>query len=317
MAQEEEPLPEAAEPEGSAPGAQDGIRSFNIAYARDGELDTLPTMKLVDERTAALFGLELGHAFQSQIDVTVDRVDIRRASEFADDLEIPGCYSLLELEALGGHGMLSMQQELFFKLLELLFGATPQTQQFGSSARKRFSSVEERVIRRIVHLFGRSMEAAWRPVIPMHVVHLRIETKPENAPISDRDDWLVVTSYQVKLGGDFVGQMRVALPKAGLMKYRERLSSGRYEKRPEHKESWKSALVEAVRRVDVEVVAELGRSQITLYDLLSIQEGQVLRLDSAPEHPLIVRVADTPKYLAHPTVAQGNLAVELQTIIAH
>ncbi|MEM1348302.1 MAG: FliM/FliN family flagellar motor switch protein [Myxococcota bacterium] len=324
MATEDEDATGAEEQElgdGAQPSSQDdaqpqdrGPRPFDIAYAREGELDALPTMKLIDDRTATLFAQELGHAFQASIEVGVKETKIERWSEFADGLERPGCFSLVSMEALGGHGMIAIQQELFFRLLELLFGGNERIGRFGVDSRKRFSSIEERVIRRIVHLFGRSMEIAWRPVIPMNVAHLRIETKPENAPISDRDDWLVITTYDVKLP-TFEGAFEVALPKGGLMRFRERLSTGTYEKRPEHKENWSSALTAALRRVDVDVHVELGTAELTLKELLGLAPGQVLRLDSSPDHALTVRVSDVPKYRGRATVHHGNLAVTLEQLI--
>ena len=298
------PMPEPASP---------GPRSLHIGKLPEGELDSLPTMRLIEDRTAMLFAQELGHAFQASIEVSVQDARIQKWGECMEAMASPGCHSLIELEALGGHAIISMEQGLFFGLLELLFGHSGGGQ-FGGRPRARFSAVEERVIRRIIHLFGRSMEVAWRPVVPMNVAHLRIEAKPASVNICNRDDAVVVTDYAVKFPGH-EGTLSLISPKSLLMGFRERLSTGRYEKTPRQKDSWKDAITGSLQEMPLELVAELGRASLALKDLLELEVGQVLRLDTAPHDPIKVNINDVPKYAARATVHHGNLAVELEALI--
>ena len=292
-----------------------GLRNLNFGRIPEGEIDSLPTMRLIEDRTAQLFAQELGHAFQAHIEVSIDEVKMEKWSEFIESGESPGCYNVVELEALGGHAIVSLEQNLFFGLLELLFGNDQgMGARFGPVSRVRFSSVEERVIRRVVHLFGRSMEVAWRPVIPMNVAHLRIESKHTNVNICSRDDHVIITRFAVKLPGQ-EGALSLIVPKSLLMGFRERLSTGRYEKTVQHKDSWRQAITDTLQTMRLQVVAELGKTELTLEQMLGLQVGQVLRLDTSPEDPVTVGVSGTPKYLGRATVHHGNLAIELESMI--
>jgi len=292
-----------------------GLRNLNFGRIPEGEIDSLPTMRLIEDRTALLFAQELGHAFQAHIEVSIEEAKMEKWSECVESGESPGCYNVIELEALGGHAIVSIEQGLFFGLLELLFGNDQgMGARFGAVSRVRFSSVEERVIRRVVHLFGRSMEVAWRPVIPMNVAHLRIESKPTNVNICSRDDHVVVTRYAVKLPAH-EGTLSLIIPKALLMGFRERLSTGRYEKTPQQKDSWREAITGMLQTMRLEVVAELGKTELTLEQMLGLQVGQVLRLDTSPEDPVTINIAGAPKYEGSATVHHGNLAIELESMI--
>ncbi len=72
-----------------------------------------------------------------------------------------------------------------------------------------------------------------------------------------------------------------------------------------------SRVVSAMRDVDIELVAELGRLEIGLRRVLELRPGQVLRLDAAAEEPSVVRVGAAPKLAGRPVISRGQLAVEI------
>jgi flagellar motor switch protein FliM len=71
-------------------------------------------------------------------------------------------------------------------------------------------------------------------------------------------------------------------------------------------------MVEAITEVPVEVVAELGRVKLGLRRVLSLEVGQVLRLATAVDDPVIVRVAGVEKFRGAPVISRGQLSVEIR-----
>lgn len=71
-------------------------------------------------------------------------------------------------------------------------------------------------------------------------------------------------------------------------------------------------MTEAVRDVPVEVVAELGRVTLGLRRVLGLKVGQVLRLPTAIDDPVTVRVAGLAKFVGSPVVSRGQLSVEIK-----
>jgi flagellar motor switch protein FliM len=69
---------------------------------------------------------------------------------------------------------------------------------------------------------------------------------------------------------------------------------------------------EAITEVPVEVVAELGRVRLGLRRVLSLEVGQVLRLATAVDDPIIVRVAGVEKFRGAPVISRGQLSVEIR-----
>jgi flagellar motor switch protein FliM len=71
-------------------------------------------------------------------------------------------------------------------------------------------------------------------------------------------------------------------------------------------------MAEAMCDVPVEVIAELGSVRLGLRRVLSLQVGQVLRLETAVDDPVSVRIAGVAKFVGVPVISRGQLAVEIR-----
>jgi len=69
----------------------------------------------------------------------------------------------------------------------------------------------------------------------------------------------------------------------------------------------------AAVRVPVTVVAELGRVTLRLSQVLGLRAGDTLRLPSAANDPVLVRVEGVPKFDAVPVISRGQVAVKIQS----
>lgn len=69
---------------------------------------------------------------------------------------------------------------------------------------------------------------------------------------------------------------------------------------------------EAIKEVPVEVIAELGRIRVGLRELLTWRPGQLLRLSTAIDDPILIRVSGMAKFAGRPVISRGQLSVEIK-----
>jgi len=67
--------------------------------------------------------------------------------------------------------------------------------------------------------------------------------------------------------------------------------------------------------VVVSLSAILGSADMTLERLLSLEPGDVVRLDADPGQPLLICVEGEPKMRGYPTMQQGNVAVRIEDFL--
>jgi flagellar motor switch protein FliM len=70
-------------------------------------------------------------------------------------------------------------------------------------------------------------------------------------------------------------------------------------------------MAHALSEVPVDVVAELGRVSLGLRRVLSLQPGEVLRLATATDDPIQVRVGGLPKLFGVPVLSRGQVSVQI------
>ena len=71
--------------------------------------------------------------------------------------------------------------------------------------------------------------------------------------------------------------------------------------------------LEAMQEVPLEIVAELGRISVGLKKVLSFRVGDVLRLYTATDDPVSVRVGGIEKFVGMPILSRGQLAIEIRS----
>lgn len=92
----------------------------------------------------------------------------------------------------------------------------------------------------------------------------------------------------------------------------EALESAANDQEGDDAEAGDPRMAEALTEVPVEVAAELGRVRLGLRRVLSLEVGQVLRLATAVDDPVIVRVAGVEKFRGAPVISRGQLSVEIR-----
>jgi len=92
----------------------------------------------------------------------------------------------------------------------------------------------------------------------------------------------------------------------------EALESAARENEPPTTPVGDPRMAEALCEVPVEVICELGSVRLGLRRVLSLQPGQVLRLDTAVDDPVTVRIAGVKKFVGVPVISRGQLSVEVR-----
>ncbi len=71
-------------------------------------------------------------------------------------------------------------------------------------------------------------------------------------------------------------------------------------------------MYEAIKEVRGEVIAELGRIKVGLRELLTWRPGQVIRLSTAIDDPILLSVSGMTKFAGRPVISRGQLSVEIK-----
>ena len=269
----------------------------------------MPTLEIINDRFARLDRVSLSGALRKMMDITVSQKDeMIKFGEFSRTLPVPTSIHILKMDPLRGHVLLVLESRLIFNLLDCFFGGTGR-RGFKIEGRE-FTSIEQRVINRIVEMILRDLDQAWKPLVKVSFQYIRSEMNPQFASIVPLNDPVIVIHFDVELE-KLIGKMILCLPYSTIEPIRSKLSASYQSDQLEMDVEWIQRLQKRLLEVDVELSVELGRTQIKGRDLLQLGKGDTIILDQDANGPLLVKVEKIPKFKASTGVVKGSHACRI------
>ena len=75
-------------------------------------------------------------------------------------------------------------------------------------------------------------------------------------------------------------------------------------------------LARNVEKAEVDVQVELGRTQVSLRDLVALQPGDLILFDKPTDSALVARVNERDKFQVYPGVHKDRIAVQISDVIS-
>jgi flagellar motor switch protein FliM len=154
------------------------------------------------------------------------------------------------------------------------------------------------------------LREAWAHVASIEVEYLQSEVNPHFANIVSPSEIVVVTSCHVELNGGG-GDLHVTMPYSMIEPMRDVLDAGIASDRMEKDTRWSNLLRAEIEDAEVQLKTLLGRTQVTLEDLLNLKSGDILPCDFGGKVTLLAE--DVPLFRGSFGLSRGQQAVKVET----
>jgi len=271
---------------------------------------SLPVLDTINYRLAFRLARALSELAQQEITVVAEPAAPMKLGEFLSYQPEPGCINIIGIAPLLGSGLLCIQPNVFFLLLNLIFGGQQASGQPEIMARG-FTPIELELARLLVESWAESAAAAWEPVLTLKPTYLHTEVSAQQVTIGATSDLVMSNSFLVRIG-ELEGKFDLAIPYLSLEPVRSKLSEHSTEQSRQDRERWQRELEQALLEVPLKVCVHLGSCRISLRRLLDCQVGDLLVLDSHPQKWQELYIAGKPKGQVSPLQANGSLAFRFE-----
>jgi flagellar motor switch protein FliM len=265
--------------------------------------------EVYDKFTGTLQGA-LSASLQRSIDVSLVSTEMVKYGDFIKAFPNPTCYNIFSMDPLIGSGLLAIETDLVFSLIDCMFGGDgkPLTQV------RDFTLIELRMMRKFAVEVLSNFEKAWEFLFPVKIALKKTETKSEFVHVVNSSELVVVIVFLLQ-GKEFSGHIYLCISYLMLEPIKEKLSS-KYLREKDMAYAWKPQMENLLDDTFVVLVAELGRTVQSVSDLLNLQISDILKLNSGPDDLMTMEIAGVPKFLGFPGVAKGNRAVEITALLS-
>lgn len=279
-----------SEPEVQDDGA--GIVPFDLTNQDRIIRGRMPVLEIVNDRFARLCTNSLSNAVRKRVELNPISIDMTKFGDFMRSLPVPTSINIFKMDPLRGNALMIVDSRLVFALVENVFGGTGSQPKIEG---REFTRIEQAIVNRIVKIALENMEESWRPVHDIKLELVRSEINPQFATIVPPSDVVVIISFEVELETS-LGSMVICLPYATIEPIRGKLHASFQTERLEIDHAWMDRLKERLMETTVELVVKFGHTTITGNQLLRMQVGDVIVLDTDIEDMLGCTVEGVEKY---------------------
>ena len=297
---EVETKPESVDQPGVVP--YDFVNQYRVIRGRMAVLD------VINDRFSKLFRNSLSGALRKIIDVSSKGVQMLKYGEFIKTLPVPSSLHIFKMDPLRGHALLVLESKLVFTLVDIFFGGSGKTV-FQTEGRE-FTAIESKLIQRIVAMIFADLGKAWNAAHPLTFQYIRSEINPQYVNILHPTDLTMAIPFEVVLE-QFTGLVTACIPYSTIEPIKTKLTFGYQSEQLDVDSSWVERFVDRLKTVTVGIKVELGKSQITVQDLLQLKEGDTFSLGKEVTDPLVVQVEGVPKFIGKAGAYGGNKAVQI------
>ena len=292
------------EPKGEAEAIPYNLTSQNIMLR-----DQFHALEEVYDKFANLLDTTLSGLLQRSIEVEFVSTEMVKYQECISAFSSPTSLNIFTMDPLIGNALLAIEPQLVFSLIDCMFGGDGKPM----GRVREFTLIEQRLMRKFALEVLNRWGEAWKVVQAVNIALKKSETKPEFVHLVSPNDLMVVIIFAIK-GKEFSGNFHICISYLMLEPIKDKLSS-KYLREKDMENTWSDQLMGLLQDTNVTLIAELGRKNQTVRELLNLQVEDVLQLNTGPEDLITLTVDHIPKYQAFPGVIKGSRAVEIERLL--
>ncbi|HWU85061.1 MAG TPA: flagellar motor switch protein FliM [Rhodocyclaceae bacterium] len=291
--------------------AGEGVRKYDLGRQERIVRGRMPTMELINERFARYLRIGLFNFIHRSTEISVGPIKVQKYSEFIRNLVVPTNLNLVQVKPLRGTGLVVLDPNLVFLVVDNMFGGDGR---FHTRVEGRdFTPTEQRIIQGLLNVVFSEYEKAWKPVHQLKFEYVRSEMNTQFANIATPSEIVLSANFTVELSGN-TADLHICLPYSMIEPLRDTLNSSMHSEQAASDKRWTNLLHRQLQLAEVELVAPLGKTQVTLRDILDMKVGDVIPMNIGEEVEALVD--GVPVLACRYGVREGQYALKVDRFLA-
>lgn len=283
------------------------VREYNFRRPVKFSREQQRTLQLIHENFAREISTYLSGRTRTFVEVRYASIDQITFSEFQQSLTTPTYMGIFSTDLLSGSAILQIGLDIGYVMIDKLLGGP------GISIEDMRSptDIEMSILRKESSVMLRSLSKAWSNISEFDVQLDKVETNPQFVQIAPPNEMTVLITMSITVR-DVQGFINICFPSSTLEPVSDKLNTRMWTQSYKYSEKSKEDLKKLIMLSEMSLSAVLGKSVLSLNDLLRVQTGDVIRLDSFYEDPINVEIQGTPVYKSKIGKNKGYYAVKIE-----
>ena len=294
---------------------QKDLRLYDFRRPERVSKDQIKTLRNIHEIFARLLAPYLSSTLRTMVDVKSPVIDQVTYLEFTMSASDYTNMYIFSIDKLDGQALLDIDPELTFFIVDRLFGGT------GLHIAKRtdiqdLTEIERSVMRNIAEKILDNFREAWQQIDELQPKIDTFETNPQLVTIAPSSETMIVLNFPVTVR-NYEFTILLCFPYFMMEPLLKKLLSQNYMallKKKTTEEDYES-LKRTIEQTSIEMVIDLGTTEITIEDFLDLEPGNIIALDQRITTPIIAKVSSHPKFAGEIKTRRNKYVFQVRNFI--
>lgn len=286
------------------------IKAYDFRRPDKFSKDQIRALNMIMEVFTRGWGTFLSAKLRSGVYLEVQTIEQMTYEEFQQSLGSPTVVAVFSMEPLEGSALMEIKLPLAFAFIDRLLGGPGR----GGDFRRELTEIEEAIIGGIMGDMWGYLRTAFKDIVPVAPRLESLESNPQFVQIVPPGDIVLYVAIDMKVG-EVQDQVVFCFPFILLEPAVSRLSTEQFFAGKREVGTHMTQVAESIAMVPVPVCAQLGEARLSVEEVLSLKEGDVVRLDQRVKLPLAIQIHNRTKYRGRPGQVGDYYAIELTEVV--
>lgn len=274
--------------------------------------DQLRTLEIIHENLGRLFQTFLSGYLRAPVKISILTVDQFAYSEFSNAISNPAFLSIIDFHPLNGQILMDISTNVVYSIIDRLLGGDGTEKQEV----RPFTEIELSLLEKMMDKVIPIIQEAWGNVVELKLGLDKIEVNPQFVQIVPPNETIALVTMNIEVGPT-EGMLNICIPHLVIEPILDKLSTRYWFSTAQKELSEKELIVikERMLNAKVPVRAELGSTIVKIKDVLNLQIGDVIKLDTDNDDKIKVRIGSNVKFWADIGVSGKRMAIKIANVV--
>ena len=273
--------------------------------------EQLRAFRGVHDKMARSLASQISAIMRSIVEIQLHSVDQMTYGEFLMSLPNPTSFNVFSMKPLEGSGVVEINPSIAFPMLDRLLGGKGEP--FDAS--REFSDIELSLFETILRVMMSTLKEAWGPVMEIFPTVESKESSPNVVQIVAQNEIVVMVVMEIIIGQSS-GMLNICYPVIALEPVLPKLASRDLMlNETSTKKSRNTELQVLLGGANVGIEAMLGNAELSLKDILDLQQGDIIRLTNPADDIVTVSVDGKDRFYGKIGLKRFRKSIEISEVV--
>lgn len=288
------------------------IQTYDFRRPNKFSKEQLHTLGMIHENFARHLTTYLSAQLRTLVQISVFYVEQMTYNEFISSVPNPSIISVMDFSPLKGAIIIEINPSIAYAIIDRLLGGPGEY----TDKLKEPTEIEAGIIERVFRKMTYFIKNAWADIAQLNPIMEKLETNSQFIQLVSPNEAVALVTFNVKVG-ETDGMINICIPHIVIEPIISNLSARMWlsTSKKDSPIEVKRSIANKVRRMPTEIIAELGRTSITIADFINLRVGDVIPLDKDIHSGVEIHVENQMKFLGSIGTYHNKMAVKILKIL--